>query len=145
MLKRFLGISISSKTISKVCYQEGEKIAAWQPTKGACEDLRTAKGDKEFTTDATSVNTKEDGWRMMNIALFSKRKRGVVCGPEDWDKRELPKPERTIAIAAIEKLEDFKQRWKPLRKLLNYEGYRGITALADGAPGLWNAIEEMFY
>jgi len=68
MLKRFLGISISSKTISKVCYQEGEKVAAWQPTAAACEELKAAKGDKEFTTDATSVNTKEDGWRMARRA-----------------------------------------------------------------------------
>ena len=145
MLKRFLGISVSSKTISRICYQSGEEVAAWQQTAVACEELKTAQGDKEFTTDATSVNTKEDGWRMMYIALFSKRKRGASCKPEEWDKRDLPKPERTIAIAAIEKLEDFKHRWQPFRKLLNFEGYRGITALADGAAGLWNAIEEMFY
>jgi hypothetical protein len=143
-LKELTGVSISHNTIRTICIKEGEKIARWQPTADACEEFKSAKGDKEFTTDATSVNTKE-GWRMMNIALFCKRKRGAGCEPEEWDKRDLPKPERTIAIAAIEKLEDFKQRWKPFRKLLNYEGYWGITALADGAPGLWNAIEEMFY
>ncbi|GHT23451.1 hypothetical protein FACS189419_07410 [Planctomycetales bacterium] len=52
----------------------------------------------------------KDGWRMMNIALFSKRPAGKACKAEEWDKRTLPRPS---ACTAIESKPNFKERWKP--------------------------------
>ena len=43
--------------------------------------FQKAAGDVEFTTDAGKVNTREEGWKDLKIAVISKREAGEPTTP----------------------------------------------------------------
>lgn len=112
-------------------------MLAWQRTEPeAAREFRDAAGDVEFTTDGTTVNTRE-GWREMKLGIFSKRDRGQPALPDKWDSRTLPAPTVRVAFCAIESSEDFGARWGAWRKRLGLTDASGTTVLADGAKWIW--------
>ena len=112
-------------------------MLAWQRTQPeAVREFRDSAGDVEFTTDGTTVNTRE-GWREMKLGIFSKRDRGQPALPADWDSRTLPAPKVRVAFCAIETSEDFGARWGAWRKRLGLTDASGTTVLADGARWIW--------
>jgi len=136
-LQEFCGLSVSDTTIREVAQEHGSKANEWlrlDPV--AVEEFREATGDVEFTADGTCVNTVE-GWREMKVGIFSKRDRGESATPDEWDTRDLPKPQTRIAFAAIEDSDSFGSRWKAWRKRLGLADTSAITMLADGAKWLW--------
>jgi len=112
-------------------------MAQWQREDAAAhEPFRQARGDIEFTTDGTSVNTWE-GWREMKLGIFSKRLRGEPATAENWDDRVLPAPHVRLAFAAIEKSERFGARWGRWRARLGIDDTSRVSVLADGARWIW--------
>ena len=136
-LEDFCGLSISDTTIREVAQEHGAKANEWLRTEPvAVQEFREARGDIEFTSDGTCVNTRE-GWREMKVAIFSKRQRGEPATPDEWATRKLPKPHTRIAFAAIEESESFGRRWKAWCKRLGLPDTSAIAMLADGAKWLW--------
>jgi len=112
-------------------------MAQWQREDSAAhEPFRQARGDIEFTTDGTSVNTWE-GWREMKLGIFSKRLRGEPATAENWDDRALPAPHVRVAFAAIEKSDRFGSRWGRWRARLGIDDTSRVSVLADGARWIW--------
>ena len=142
-------IHMSANTVRKIAQDEGRNILAWQRNDKAAEDFIKAKGVVEFTTDGVMVNTYsetegEDNWREMKAAMVSKRDLGDYATPETMDKRTLPSPNISVAIAAIESSEKFTSRWTPLMKRLKFFDFEHLHVLADGARWIWEAADEKF-
>lgn len=111
-LSELCGLQNSENTIRKIAQAHGAAMNAWQkPVPSASLDFRKARGQAEFSTDGTSVNTTE-GWREMKVGVFAKRLAGEPATPEEWATRKLPRPVSRIAFAAIECGERFGSRWK---------------------------------
>lgn len=136
-LAEFCGLQVSDTTIRKVAQEHGAAANEWLRTEPeAVKEFRAERGEIEFTTDGTCVNTTE-GWREMKVGIFSKRDVGESALPEEWDSRTLPAPKVRVAFAAIEKSEDFGRRWKAWRKRLGLADTSAMTVLADGAKWIW--------
>ena len=136
-LKEFCGLSVSDNQIREVCQRQATAMAQWQREDAAAhEPFRQARGDIEFTTDGTSVNTWE-GWREMKLGIFSKRLRGEPATVENWDDRVLPAPHVRLAFAAIEKSARFGARWGRWRARLGIDDTSRVSVLADGARWIW--------
>jgi hypothetical protein len=103
------------------------------------EAFRKAKGDIEFEIDAGKVNTTE-GWRDMKIGLFAKREHGEPCPPEDWKKRELPRPTVRVAFTAIDTSEHFGPECRAWAARLGIRETCKISVIADGAEWIWALI-----
>lgn len=143
-LKELCGLAVSDNTVREVCQQEAAAMAHWQrDAVEAHAPFRQARGDIEFSTDGTSVNTWE-GWREMRLGIFSKRHRGPSATPADWDNRELPSPHVRIAFAAIEKSDRFGARWGRWAQRLGICDTREISVLADGAAWIWEDVSAHF-
>ena len=75
ILQEFCGLKVSHQTIRAVCDSQARRLSRWRhDNTEQYETFAQSSGDIEFTTDGTSVNTK-DGWREMRIGIFSKRHR----------------------------------------------------------------------
>jgi hypothetical protein len=143
-LKELCGLSVSDNTVREVCQQEATAMAHWQrDAVEAHAPFRQARGDIEFSTDGTSVNTWE-GWREMRLGIFSKRHRGPSATPVDWDDREMPSPHSRVAFAAIEKSDRFGTRWGRWAQRLGIRDTREISVLADGAAWIWEEVSVHF-
>ena len=137
-LEEFCGLKISDNTIRNLCQKEAVPMGRWQrtaPTANA--EFIAAQGEVEFTTDGTCVNT-VDGWREMRVAIFAKRNPGECVHADQWDKRKLPKPHVSVAMAAIENKETFRRHWGVRARQLQVEN-ETISVLADGAHWIWDA------
>jgi hypothetical protein len=138
-LYEYCGLTLSRETIRELCQQEAPKMAAWhRETPEVHEQFIEAKGENEFLTDGTCVNT-TDGWKEVKTGLFTKRKLGKGVLPDQWEDRELPKPEVTIAFAAIEKKDRFRRRWGQWVRRLRITKTSDVSVLADGAAWIWDA------
>lgn len=91
----------------QVCYRQSAELAG---PRAAVESFRAARGQLEFQTDATKVNTLE-GWRDRKIGVFAKREAGQPATPEEWDQRDVPAPTARLAFAAIAEIEIFASQW----------------------------------
>jgi len=73
-----------------------------------------AKGETDFYADGTFVHIRcEDGhaeWKETKVGVLTKRKQGESTLPEDWAKRELPKPSVVSAFAVVGDKETFQER-----------------------------------
>lgn len=136
-LQEFCGLKISDSTIRTVSQQHGALAGKWLRTEpAAVQDFREARGEIEFTTDGTSVNTRA-GWREMKLGIFSKRERGEAVEVDEWASRSLPDPQSRIAFAAVEKSEQFGKRWNAWCPRLGIRDTSTVTLLADGARWIW--------
>lgn len=143
-LQEFCSIRVSDNTIRQVCQEQASDMAQWQRTAHeARQAFRDARGDVEFSTDGTSVNTTE-GWREMRVGIFAKRERGEPADAQSWDTRELPPPHVRVAIAAIEKSDRFGARWGQWAGRLGIYTTSELTVLADGARWIWEEASVHF-
>lgn len=140
-LEQLCGWSISDESIRRACYAEADRIARWQDEdERAYRGFLTAAGEIELQIDAAKVNT-AGGWRDMKIAVCAKRQRGEPAAPEQWDKRQLPKPSARAAFARVEEAEPFGQRLADWTQRLQVDA-RQTSVLADGAQWIWNLADE---
>jgi hypothetical protein len=143
-LAEFCGLKVSDNKIRDVCQSQGAKMARWQrETSETRETFKKAKGEHEFTTDGTCVNT-WDGWREMRVGIFSKRPKGESAKPEEWADRELPSTTVRVAFAAIEKSDRFGSRWGQWASRLGIRDTSQLSVLADGARWIWEESSMHF-
>lgn len=139
-LDEFCGLKVSDNTIRDVCQKQGAKMARWQrEAPQSHEPFREAKGNIEFTTDGTCVNTWE-GWREMRVGIYSKRPAGEPATADEWGTRKLPKTNVRLAFAAIEKSDRFGSRWHRWTKRLGIDDPAQVSVLADGARWIWEEV-----
>ena len=136
-LQELCGLTLCENTIRRIAQQHGAAMNAWQHSDPvACREFREAAGQREFTTDGTSVNT-TGGWREMKLGIFSKRPDGEPATPDQWSDRKLPPPAARVAFCAIERSERFGSRWKQWARRLGILDPSAVTVLADGAKWIW--------
>jgi hypothetical protein len=144
-LKEFCGLELSDNTIRELCQQESPKMEQWQQNDAdSHKNFRAAEGEVEFTCDGTCVNTKE-GWKEMRAAIFAKRMRGVTATPQEWGTRHLPLPNVSIAFAGIAEKDVFRVQWGYWLNRLDITDASVVSALADGAPWIWDAVFLEFF
>jgi hypothetical protein len=144
-LKAFCGLDASDEFIRRVSLSVGTKMTAWmEQSPTAVAGFVEAKGDVEFETDGTTVNTTE-GYKEAKIGIFAKRPRGESVETAKWDDRKLPAPTSRFAFARIAECHDFAATWGSTAKRLGIDPLSGnITTLGDGADWIWNRAAEQF-
>ena len=78
------------------------------------------------------------------MALYLKRPPGGPAEPEDWARRNLPRPTAQAAYAAVADCEAFAARWAPRAEALGIDPAGPLTVLGDGAEWIWNAAAARF-
>src|SRR5262249_12671215 len=72
-LHELVGVDLCPETVRTVVEGHGQEMARFQARDTASEKaFREAAGAVEFTTDAGKVNTREEGWKDLKIAVISK-------------------------------------------------------------------------
>jgi len=146
-LKLFLGFTLSPTTIGEVADATADEMdARLKKNVDVRKDFQKAKGETEFQTDGTCINTRNDEgkqeYREMKTAVCAKRECGESAEPSEWATRDLPEPTALYAVAAIEDKESFQTRCQEMRRFL---GVGSITsALGDGALWIWSLIFFVF-
>jgi hypothetical protein len=142
-LRDVAGLVVCDNTVRKVCDRHGGLMRAWQrEDPEATRSFRAAKGDVEFQTDGTCVNT-TGGWREVRLSIFAKREPGEpVTDLDDWDEQRMPAPHVRDATAAIRTSTALGPQWRRAAARLGLKRTDELTALADGAKWIWNEIEK---
>ena len=137
------GLVVCDNTVRAVCDDQGGRTRAWQrEDPEASRPFREAKGDVEFQTDGTCVNT-TDGWREVRLSIFAKRRRGEpVTDLDDWDDQRMPAPHARVATAAVRSSQALGPQWRRAAGRLGVKRTDELTVLADGAKWIWNEVEK---
>ena len=146
-LQEYCGIHLSHTLVGELALKTADEIAEKLPERlDIRNDFQQAKGETEFLTDGTCINTRdEDGkpeWREMKVGLLAKRECGESAAPTEWDSREWPEPSIVSAFAAIESKEEFQERCQAERCRLGVEEVS--SALGDGALWIWSIVLFVF-
>jgi hypothetical protein len=143
LLRELAGLNVCDNTVRAVCDRHGGRMRAWRrDDPEASRPFREARGDVEFQTDGTCVNT-TGGWREVRLSIFAKRRRGEpVLVPEDWDDQRLPTPHVRSATATIGSSEALGPQWRRTAQRLKIGRADAVTVLADGAKWIWNEVQR---
>jgi hypothetical protein len=143
-LVEFLGVRVSAETLRTVSEAHGRCMARWQPqdTTGAAAFVAAA-GAVEFTVDAGKVNTREEGWKDVKIAVVQKRPAGVPVAPEAWDKQRLPEATARLAWGEIATSKRFCKSWPERLRELGVEQMAEVHVLGDGASWIWKSVDRV--
>jgi hypothetical protein len=138
-----LGVDLCPETARKMVEGHGREMARFQAEDTVSDQaFQKAEGDVEFTTDAGKVNTREEGWKDLKIAVISKRKAGVPTTPDQWRQQRLPAATVVLAFAMVATAKEFRKSWRPRLRRLGVTALSGVLALADGASWIWKAVER---
>lgn len=139
-----LGVNICPETVRTLVQRHGQAMARFQAQDTASEQaFQKAEGEVEFTTDAGKVNTREDGWKDLKIAVIAKRKAGTPTRPEEWKSQRLPAATMVLAFAMIAPSAVFRRTWRPRLRRLGVRCGASIQVLADGASWIWKAVQRV--
>jgi hypothetical protein len=142
-LHEMLGVDLCPETVRTLVEGHGQAMARFQPQDAESEKaFQAAAGAVEFTTDAGKVNTREEGWKDLKIAMISKRKAGEPTTPEQWKSQRLPAATMVLAFAMIATAKDFRKSWRPRLRRLGVTCLAQVQALADGASWIWKAVQR---
>ena len=143
-MHEMLGVDLCSETVRTLVEGRGKQMARFQAEDTASEKaFQQAAGEVEFTTDAGKVNTREEGWKDLKIAVFSKREAGESTTPERWEKQRLPAATIVLAFAMIATAKEFRKEWRPRLRRLGVTCLASVHALADGASWIWKAVQRV--
>ncbi len=143
LLQEMLGVDLCPETVRTLAEGHGQRMARFQ-----AEDMVSARafqqaaGDVEFTTDAGKVNTREEGWKDLKIAVIAKREAGEALTPDDWKSQRLPAATIVLAFAMIATAKEFRKQWRPRLRRLGVSCLASVHALADGASWIWKAVQR---
>ena len=138
-----MGVDLCPETVRTMVEGHGQKMARFQAEDTASDKaFQEAAGEVEFTTDAGKVNTREEGWKDLKIAVISKRPAGEPMTPDDWKKQRLPAATMVLAFAMIATAKVFRKRWRPRLRQLGVTCLATVHALADGASWIWKAVQR---
>ncbi len=139
-MHEMLGVDLCPETVRTLVEGHGKKMAEFQRHDTASEAaFQKAKGEVEFTTDAGKVNTREEGWKDLKIAMVSKREAGKPTPLEQIKKQRLPVATFVLAIAMIATAKEFRKGWRPWLRRLGVTCMARVQVLGDGASWIWKA------
>jgi hypothetical protein len=142
-LDEMLGVQLCPETVRALVQGHGQGMARFQAADSASEAVfQQAAGDVEFTTDAGKVNTREEGWKDLKIAVISKREAGAATTPDNWQAQRLPAATAVLAFALIATAPAFRKRWRPRLRRLGVTCLARVHVLADGASWIWKAVQR---
>jgi len=140
-LREMLGVDLCPETVRTTVEGHGKRMARFQAADTASErEFQQAAGEVEFTTDAGKVNTREEGWKDLKIAVIAKREAGEPATPEDWKTQRLPAATMVLAFAMIATAGEFRKSWRPRLRRLGVRCMASVHVLADGAGWIWKAV-----
>jgi hypothetical protein len=143
-MHEMLGVDLCPETVRKMVEGHGKKMARFQAEDISSEKaFQEAAGEVEFTTDAGKVNTREEGWKDLKIAVISKREAGEPCTPDTWKKQRLPVATMVLAFAMIATAKEFRQSWRERLRRLGVTCMANVHVLADGASWIWKAVQRV--
>jgi hypothetical protein len=143
-LREMLGVRMASETVRSVVKSHARAMAAFQPKDQAtAEAFERSQGEVEFTVDAGKVNTREQGWKDLKIAVISKRESGPAATPDQWqDPGRLPTATMSVAFARIAPSKVFRRSWRSWLRRLGVTIFASVHALGDGARWIWKSVER---
>ena len=140
-LREMLGVSLAPETVRTMVESHGKAMAAFQPKDEATgQAFREAKGEVEFAVDAGQVNTREQGWKDLKIAVISKRESGEPATPDEWQDDRLPEATAVVSFAMIAASKVFRKTWGPSLRHLGVSAFAAVQALGDGASWIWKSV-----
>ena len=146
-LREMCGVSVSDQTVRRVAEEEGAAAGKWLGESAtAARPVRDAKGEAEFYTDGTMVNTRR-GWREMRLSIFAKRPAGAGLETITWDAvrtRELPATAARLATCHIAPSEEMGELWSAAAERLGLRAGRGLSVIGDGAKWIWKQADLAF-
>jgi hypothetical protein len=143
-MHEMLGVDLCAETTRTMVEGHGKKMARFQADDTTSEKaFQEAAGEVEFTTDAGKVNTREEGWKDLKIAVISKREAGEPCTPDTWKKQRLPAATMVLAFALIATAPVFRQSWRSRLSRLGVTCMANVHVLADGASWIWKAVQRV--
>ncbi len=146
-LSEFSGIHLSDQTIRRVALAEGVAARDWlEESSTATAGVRSSRGEPEFSTDGTMVNTRE-GWREMRLSVFSRREAGEPVDPESFtigSSRGVRHPSARLALASQRDSDRMGELWRATLARLGWpRGGEGVTVLADGAKWIAHQVQAI--
>jgi hypothetical protein len=143
LMHELLGADLCAETVRTMVEGHGKQMARFQAEDTAsAQAFQQRAGAVEFTTDAGKVNTREQGWKDLKIAVISKREAGVPTTPDCWKSQRLPAATIVLAFAMIATAKEFRSRWRSRLRRLGVTCLAGVHALADGASWIWKAVQR---
>jgi hypothetical protein len=139
-----LGVALSPETVRKTVEDHGRRMTRFQAdaqqSERSDEAFRQAAGEVEIAIDAGKVNTREEGWKDLKIAVISKRPTGPARTASAWKSQNLPLPTMVLAFAMIAPAKTFRKELRPRLRRLGVTAMASVHALADGASWIWKAV-----
>lgn len=143
-LWELLGVRVSAETLRTLVEGHGQAMQRFQPQDEAtAQAFRQAAGEVEFAVDAGKVNTREEGWKDLKIAVIQKRESGKPTKPEQWEKQRLPAATVVLAFAMIASSKVFRRSWRSRLRPLGVVSCASVHALGDGAGWIWKAVQRV--
>jgi hypothetical protein len=144
-LKEMLGVRMCANTVRTLVEGHGTAMARFQPKDTTSEAaFRQADGEVEFSVDAGKVNTREEGWKDLKIAVIQKREAGLPVSPSEGRKKQrLPAATFTLAFAMIATIQVFRRSWSRRLRRLGVDCFAAVHVLADGASWIWKAVQRV--
>jgi hypothetical protein len=143
-LHELLGVNVSAETLRTMVQGHGKAMQRFQPQDEAtAQAFRKAPGEVEFAVDAGKVNTREEGWKDLKIAVIAKRESGQPAKPSEWDKQRLPAATVVVAFAMIATSKVFRRSWRSRLRQLGVVSCASMHALGDGASWIWKSVQRV--
>ena len=138
-----LGVALAAETVRTYCEAKASEVARRQETETDSADrFQKVEGQWEFAVDAGKVNTLEEGWRDLKIAVAQKRPAGEAATPQEWQSRQLPAATARVMWAEIATSKRFRRSWKSRLKRLGLKVMADLHVLGDGASWIWNSADR---
>lgn len=142
-LHEMLGVRVCAETIRTLVEGRGNAMARFQATDDVtAAAFQAAAGVVEFAVDAGKVNTREEGWKDLKMAVISKRESGAGVLPTGWEEQRLPAATVALAFARIAPSKSFRRSWRRRLRRLGVTSFATVHALGDGAGWIWKSIER---
>jgi hypothetical protein len=133
--------TISAETARRLAERHGRRLerSAADPDPDTRAAFAKTARDFELFVDAGKVNTIEERWKDLKFAVFGIRPPGPPS--TDWRSRRLPELTPRLIVTAIEAVDRFRQRLRPLLAQLGLRETKDLHVLGDGAAWIWRAVE----
>jgi len=142
-LRELLGVRVAAESVRTLVESHGRAMVKFQPEDAVtAQAFVRASGEVEFAVDAAKVNTREEGWKDLKIAVISKRERGRPCRPEEFEGQRLPEPKMVLSFAMIAGAKAFRRSWRLLLRRLGVTEFAGVHVLGDGAAWIWKSVQR---
>lgn len=140
-LREMLGVGLAPESVRTLVESHGKAMAAFQPKDEAtARTFARAKGEVELAVDAGKVNTREQGWKDLKVAVVSKREAGEPTTPEQWREDRLPEASAVVSFARVAASKVFRRSWGPSLRRLGVTELSAVHALGDGASWIWKSV-----